>query len=233
MEFRILGPLQAIDGESEIPLGPGKQRALLAVLLLNANRTVSLQRIVEELWDVAPDTAPKAIQTHVSRLRKVLPEGILKTRSPGYLLEFDADQLDLERFEKLRDEGRVALAGDDPESAAALLAEALRLWRGPALAEFASEPLRRSEGARLQELHLATLEEEIEANLALGRHTELVGKLDGLVARHPLRERLRGQLMLALYRSGRLPGRAAHACRGTRPRARPCAPGSGARHTPP
>jgi DNA-binding SARP family transcriptional activator len=203
MEFRILGPLQAIDGETEIPLGPGKQRALLAVLLLNANRIVPLQRIIEELWDVAPDTAPKAIQTHVSRLRKVLPEGVLKTRSPGYVLELDADQLDLERFEKLRDEGRVALAGDDPESAAAHLAEALRLWRGPALAEFASEPLRRSEGARLEELHLATLEEEIEANLALGRHAELVGELEGLVARHPLRERLRGQLMLALYRSGR------------------------------
>jgi DNA-binding SARP family transcriptional activator len=203
MEFRILGPLEANDGETAIPLGPEKQRALLAVLLLNADRIVSQQRIAEELWDIAPDTAPKAIQTHVSRLRKVLPEGVLRTRPPGYVLELVPGQLDLHRFEELRDEGRVALAGSDPERAAARLAEALSLWRGPALAEFASEPLWRSEGARLEELHLATLEELIEAKLALRKESELVGQLEGLVARYPLRERLRGQLMLALYRAGR------------------------------
>ena len=203
MEFRILGPLEAVEDDAAIPLGPEKQRALLAVLLLNANRIVSRQRIAEELWDIAPDTAPKAIQTHVSRLRKVLPEGVLRTRPPGYVLELVPGQLDLHRFEELRQEGRVALAGNDPERAAARLSEALSLWRGPALAEFASEPLWRSEGARLEELHLATLEELAEANLALGKEGELVGQLEGLVARYPLRERLRGQLMLTLYRAGR------------------------------
>jgi DNA-binding SARP family transcriptional activator len=203
MQFRILGPLEVVADETAIPLGPEKQRALLAVLLLNANRIVSQQRIIEELWDLAPSTAPKAIQTHVSRLRKILPEGSLKTRPPGYVLELAPGQLDLERFEQLRDEGRAALASDDPELAAARLAEALSLWRGPALAEFASEPLSRSEGARLEELHLGTLEEQIEASLVLGKHAELVGQLEALVARYPLRERLRGQLMLALYRSGR------------------------------
>ena len=203
MEFRILGPLEAIEGERAIALGPEKQRALLAVLLLNANRTVSSRQLIEELWDLAPETALKAIQTHVSRLRKLLPTGALETRPPGYVLQLGPGQLDLDRLVELREEGRLALADDDPERAAACFAVALSLWRGPALAEFASEPLWRSEGARLEELHLATLEEHIEANLALGRHAELVGQLEGLVARHPLRERLRGQLMLALYRSGR------------------------------
>ena len=160
MEFRILGPLEAIEGERAIPLGPEKQRALLAVLLLNANRIVSSRQLIEELWDLAPDTALKAIQTHVSRLRKLLPAGALETRPPGYVLQLGPGQLDLDRLVELREEGRLALADDDPERAAACLAEALSLWRpGPALAEFASEPLWRSEGARLEELRLATLEE--------------------------------------------------------------------------
>ena len=204
MEFRILGPLEAREGEEFLPLGPQKQRALLAVLLLNANRTVSLDRLVEELWGAQPpDSAAKVIQTHVSRLRKVLPEGLLRTRAPGYVLQLDTHEFDLDRFERLSAEGRQALADGDPERAGVLLGSALSLWRGPALAEFATEPLSSSEGGRLEELRLAVLEERIDAELAMGRHSELVGELESLVARHPLRERLRGQLMVALYRSGR------------------------------
>ena len=174
------------------------------MLLLNANRTVSLDRLVEELWGAQPpDSAAKVIQTHVSRLRKVLPEGLLRTRAPGYVLQLDTHEFDLDRFERLSAEGRQALADGDPERAAVLLGSALSLWRGPALAEFATEPLSSSEGGRLEELRLAVLEERIDAELAMGRHSELVGQLESLVARHPLRERLRGQLMVALYRSGR------------------------------
>ena len=204
MDFRILGPLEARDGDVSVPLGPKKQRALLAVLLLNANRTVSLDRLVEQLWgDEPPDTAAKVIQTHVSRLRKVLPDGMLRTRAPGYVLEIEGEELDLERFERLCAEGRRALAGGEPEQVAASLSAALALWRGPALAEFVSEPFSVTEGARLEKLRLAALEDRIDAELALGRHADVVVELESLVVRHPLRERLRGQLMVALYRSGR------------------------------
>jgi DNA-binding SARP family transcriptional activator/tetratricopeptide (TPR) repeat protein len=203
MEFRILGPLEASDGGSLIPLGPTKQRALLALLLLDANRVVSQRRILEELWDDPPASAAKAIQTYVSGLRKVLPAGSLTTQPPGYSMKVEPDSFDLERFEQLRNAGRSALASHDLDHAAARLSEALTLWRGPALTEFASEPLSRSEGARLQELYLATTEDRTEVLLALGRSGEVAAELDALVAQHPLRERLRGQLMVALYRSGR------------------------------
>jgi DNA-binding SARP family transcriptional activator len=204
MEFRILGPLEARQGEASLPLGPEKQRALLAVLLLNANHTVSVGRLVEELWgDRPPESAAKVIQTHVSRLRKVLPPGMIETRAPGYALRLDDGQLDLQRFERLRAEGRRALANGDHGRGSAALSEALSLWHGAALAEFGSEPLSQGEGARLAEVWLSTYEDRIDADLALGRHADLVAELESLVSHHPLRERVRCQLMLALYRCGR------------------------------
>ena len=204
MDFRILGPLEARDGDVSLPLGPKKQRALLAALLLDANKTVSLDRLVEQLWgDEPPDTAAKVIQTHVSRLRKVLPDGMLRTRAPGYVLEIEGGELDLDRFERLCVEARRARTDGHHEHAAEALAAALALWRGPALAEFSSEPFSLTEGARLEKLRLAALEDRLDAELALGWHADVVVELESLVASHPLRERLRAQLMIALYRSGR------------------------------
>jgi DNA-binding SARP family transcriptional activator/pimeloyl-ACP methyl ester carboxylesterase len=203
MEFRLLGPLEVSDGTAPLRLGGRKQRALLARLLLDANRTVAVERLIDDLWgEDPPETAAKMVQISVSQLRKILPPNILQTRPPGYVLEVDRDSVDLHRFERIVDEGRAALAAGETAAAADLLREALQLWRGPALAEF-SEPFAGLEGARLEELRLAALEERIEADLALARHGELVGELEALVARYPLRERLRGQLVLALYRSRR------------------------------
>ena len=200
MEFGLLGTLEVRAGDGPLPLGGPKQRALLALLLLHANRVVARERLIDELWgEDPPETAVKAVQVYVSRLRKLLPEGMLVTRPPGYLLEVEPEALDLQRFERLVAEARKA----DPARASTLLREALGLWRGPPLAEFGEEPFARVEAGRLQDLRLAALEERIEADLALGRHAELVGELEVLIAEHPQRERLRGQLMLALYRSGR------------------------------
>ena len=204
MEVRILGPLEIGDEEALLALGPQKQRALLALLVLNANHAVSVERLVDGLWGVeAPEKAVKAIQTYVSRLRKALPEGMLCTRPPGYVIELDPDHLDLHCFERLLAEGRHALAEGRSAQASAALRQGLALWRGHALTEFASEPFAGTEGARLEELRVLALEERIEADLALGRHTDLVGELEAHVGDHQLRERFRGQLMLALYRSGR------------------------------
>ncbi|MGH3134395.1 MAG: alpha/beta fold hydrolase [Gaiellaceae bacterium] len=203
MEFRLLGPLEVGDGETSLELGGRKQRALLARLLLDANRAVSLEQLVEALWEEEiPETASKMVQLYVSRLRKVLPGGVLRTRPPGYLLEVGEHALDLQQFERLFAEGRAALAAGDVEAALERLQAALSLWRGPALAEF-SEPFAPPERARLDELRLACLEERIEAELALQRHRDVIADLEALVGRHPLRERPRRQLMLALYRSGR------------------------------
>jgi DNA-binding SARP family transcriptional activator len=200
---RLLGPLEIELEGRPVPLGGRAPRALLARLLLDANRAVAVDRLVEDLWgEEAPASAVKMIQIHVSALRKVLPEGMLVTRSRGYALEIDPDAVDLVRFEALRREGQEALATGSHELAAERLREAAGLWRGPALGEF-DEPFAAIESARLEELRVASIEDRIEAELALGRHAGLVGELDALVARHPLRERLRGQLMLALYRSGR------------------------------
>jgi DNA-binding SARP family transcriptional activator len=204
MDFRILGPLEAADGQALIPLGGRKPRALLARLLLDVNRTISVERLVEDLWgESPPDTAPKMVQIYVSQLRKVLPEGTLRTRPPGYVLEVPEAAIDLHRFEQLRGEGRAALARGDPATAATLLREAFSLWRGPALAEFADEPFAAPEQAQLEEARLTCREDRIDAELALGRHADLVGELEALIGRHELRERLRRQHMLALHRSGR------------------------------
>jgi len=203
MEYRVLGPLEAIDGEAPIALGPPKQRALLARLLLAEGRTLATEQLVDDLWgEDVPDSAVKMIQIHVSQLRKLLPADTLLTRPPGYALDIDPASLDVVRFARLRERGRAALAGGDPAGAATALAAALALWRGPALGEF-SEPFAGIEQAHLEELHLACREDRIEADLALGRHADLAGELEMLVRGNPLRERLRGQLMLALYRSGR------------------------------
>ncbi len=204
MEYRILGPLEVVGSGKPVPLGPEKQRALLALLLLDAGRVVAVDRLVDGLWGGEPPArADKAIQTYVSRLRKTLPVGALRTRSPGYVIDLGPDLLDLHQFERGVAEGRLALAEGRFASASATLGEALDLWRGAALAEFAHEPFGETERARLEERRLLALEERVEAELALGRHAELVAELEGLVGEHPLRERFRGQLMRALYGSGR------------------------------
>jgi YVTN family beta-propeller protein len=204
VEYRVLGPLEVRDGAESVPLAGAKQRALLALLLVNANHVVSRDRLIEELWgEQPPETAVQSVQVYVSRLRKLLPPGTLLTRAPGYLLEIEPDELDLRRFERLLADGRNAIGAGDPEHAAAVLHEALALWRGPVLAEFAFEPFAQTEIGRLEDLRLAAVEERLEADLALGRHADLIGELEALIAEHPYRERLRAQLMLALYRSGR------------------------------
>jgi eukaryotic-like serine/threonine-protein kinase len=190
MDFRILGPLEVSDCGRLLELGGHKQRALLALLLLDANRVVATERLIDALWDEdPPETAQKALQVHVSQLRKLLGKERLQTKSPGYLVRVEAEELDLNRFQRLTAEGK--------------LAEALALWRGQPLAEFPGQRFAQAEGARLKELHLACLEQRLEADLAEGRHAELVVELGRLVKQHPLRERLRSQLLLALYRSGR------------------------------
>jgi DNA-binding SARP family transcriptional activator len=203
IDARLLGPLEFERERASIPLGTPGQRALLARLVLDANRTVAVDRLVEDLWGAdVPPTAVKMVQIHVSRLRKLLPAGMLVTRSPGYAVEIEPEALDLVRFERLREQGRTALAAGRPADAAEHLRAALALWRGPALAEF-DEPFAAVEAARLEELRLSCIEDRIDADLALGRHAELIGELSALVIREPLRERARTQLMLALYRSGR------------------------------
>jgi DNA-binding SARP family transcriptional activator len=204
MEFRILGSLEVLADGREVPLGGARQRAVLAVLLLHRGEVVPVDRIAEELWgERPPETAIKTVQVYVSRLRKVLPQDVLATRSPGYVLGISPDELDLDRFERLVDEGRSLLARGLPADASERLRDALSLWRGPALADFAYESFAQTAIARLEEIRLAAVELRIDADLALGRHDELVGELEALVAEHPLRERLRRHLMTALYRSGR------------------------------
>ncbi len=203
-QFRLLGPLAVtVEGEP-LALGGQKRRALLAALLLEANRIVSRDRLIDALWgEEPPDTARNTIQVYVSQLRKLLPEGTLETAPPGYRLAVDPEAIDLFRFIQLTQQARAALTVGNASDAAETLREALALWRGPALADLAWEPLAQGEVVRLEELRLAALEDRIDADLALGRHGQLIGELESLVAEHPLRERLRGQLMLSLYRSGR------------------------------
>jgi DNA-binding SARP family transcriptional activator/pimeloyl-ACP methyl ester carboxylesterase len=205
MQFALLGPLEANDGAGQIRFGGRKQRALLARLLLDANRTVATERLVDDLWgDEAPESAQKMVQIYVSQLRKVLPGGMLQTRQPGYALAVDLDSIDAVRFERLRREGEAAHAAGNAELAVERFREALALWRGEPLGEL-SEPFARAEAGRLEELYLACVEARIDADLDLGCHAALVAELEVLVARHPLREDLRAQQLLALYRSGRQP----------------------------
>lgn len=204
MEFRILGPLEAWAEGRELSLGGPKPRALLAVLLLHPNEIVPADRLIDELWgEDSPEDAAAALRVNVSRLRKALAPDVLTTRSPGYALRVEPDALDLQRFERLVDEGRTMLERGLATDAAARLRDGLSLWRGPALADFTYESFAQAPIARLEEIRLTAVELRIEADLVVGRHDELVGELEALVAEHPLRERLRSYLMTALYRSGR------------------------------
>jgi DNA-binding SARP family transcriptional activator/ABC-type branched-subunit amino acid transport system substrate-binding protein len=174
------------------------------VLLLHRGEAISSERLIDELWgEQPPVTASKTLQVYVSHLRKALGDGLLQTEGGGYRLTLERDQLDLEQFERLVAQGREALADGDPATAAERLRAALDLWRGPPLADFGYEPFAQSEIARLEEERLAALEDRVDADLALGNQTALVGELDALAREHPLRERLHAQLMLTLYRSGR------------------------------
>jgi predicted ATPase/DNA-binding SARP family transcriptional activator len=206
MDFRILGPLEVDEAGQALPIADGRQRALLAILLVHANEPVSTDELIDELWgEHAPAAPRKGLQVQVSRLRRALGEDSARvvTRPNGYLLHVEPGELDLDRCERLAREGRESLSTDNPGRAAERLREALRLWRGPPLADFVFDPFAQAEIGRLDELRLALLEDRIEADLACGRHAELVGELEALVAEHPLRERLRRQLVLALYRGGR------------------------------
>lgn len=204
MNFRILGPLEVWDEGREVSLGGPKPRALLAVLLLHPNEVVPTDRLIDELWgEDSPDDPAAALRVNVSRLRNALPHDVLTTRSPGYIVRVESDELDLHRFERLVDEGRSVLARGLAADASERLREALALWRGPALADFAYESFAQPAIARLEEIRLAAVELRIDADLVLGRHDELVGELEALVTEHPLRERLQRYLMTALYRSGR------------------------------
>src|SRR5829696_5042611 len=211
IDFRILGPLEVLDEGHRVALGGSKQRALLALLLLHANETLSTDRLIDELWgERPPANAAKTVQMQISRLRKALAgeagdgsAGVVVTRERGYQLILDPDRLDSQRFERLVAEGRSELAAGRPESAVTALERALSLWRGAPLAELAYEPFAQREIARLDDLRVAALEALIEAKLALGAHAEVVGRLEALIGEHPYRERLRAQLMLALYRCDR------------------------------
>jgi DNA-binding SARP family transcriptional activator/WD40 repeat protein len=204
VEFRILGPLEVVQDGELCVLGAAQQRALLAVLVLHRGETVSMDRLIDELWgERAPATAAKTVQVYVSHLRKALGRGVIVTHGRGYRLAAAPGQVDVGQFDLLIAEGRRALADGDAARARARLGSALGLWRGEPLADFAYEPFAQSAIARLQEARLAALEDRIDADLAAGRDGELIPEIESLVAAHPLRERLRGQLMLALYRAGR------------------------------
>src|SRR5215216_1755160 len=202
MEFWILGPLEVTSGGRPVELGYTKQQVVLGALLLYANRVVPRERLIDELWgESPPPSAAKLIQGYVSGLRRALGRDAIVTRSGGYLVHVDPERLDAARFERLVAEGRACR--DDPERAAKRLGSALALWRGSPLAGLPLQSSARHELARLAEQRLTALEQRIDAELAVGRHHELVGELRELVAIHAYRERLCGQLMLALYRSGR------------------------------
>jgi DNA-binding SARP family transcriptional activator len=205
LEFRILGPLEVVCEQGPIRLGGPKQRATLAILLLSPNRVVPVERLADNLYaGAAPVTAVTQVQRQISDLRKVLGSAsAIETRAPGYAVQLSSDQLDLNRFERRTEEAAQALARGEAQAAADLLREALGLWRGAPLADLGYESFAQTAINRLEELRLAALERRIEAELALGQHAGLVGELEELVAEHPLRERFRGQLMLALYRSSR------------------------------
>ena len=200
MEFRILGPLEVVDAGQPVPLGGAKQRMLLALLLLTPNRPVSVDRLIEAIWSGDPPAAaPNALQYHVSQLRKALGEAVVVTQEPGYLIRVERGQLDLLRFEQLVGQAERAA----PAEASRLLGEALGLWRGEALAELADDVLAQPEVQRIESARLGALERRIDADLALGRHAQLVPELEALVHAHPLHEGLVGALMRALYGAGR------------------------------
>src|SRR5262245_54193980 len=198
LAFRILGPLEVVAGDRLLTPRGRKQRALLALLLLHPNEVVPSERLIDEIWgEEAPASGLSALHVRVSQLRRALDSAgeVLVTRPPGYLLRADEERLDSRRFERRLAEGRALAADGEPAAAVEALNEALALWRGPALVDLASEPFAQAEIARLEELRLVCGEERIAAELTLGRHRDVVGDLEALVATHPLRERLHSQLM--------------------------------------
>jgi DNA-binding SARP family transcriptional activator/streptogramin lyase len=202
--FRLLGPFEVDRDGHVLELTSGKERALLALLVLHRGQPLPSDRIVDGLWgERPPASAAKSIQVYVSHLRRVLPAETLVTRGRAYLLDVPEEALDSERFRRLLDEGRASLRAGRHDEAADLLQRGLSLWRGPPLADLAYEQFAQTEIAHLEELRLVALEERIEADLALGRHSAVVPELERLVREQPLRERLRAQLMRALYASGR------------------------------
>jgi DNA-binding SARP family transcriptional activator/DNA-binding beta-propeller fold protein YncE len=211
MDFRLLGPLDVVDHGRSIQVGHGKRRSLLVLLLLHPNEVISAERLIDALWgEHPPATAAKSVHVYVSQLRRELGRdavsangGVLVTYGNGYAACVGAEDIDTQRFERMLGDGLRALATGDARRASARLTEAIAMWRGPALADLAYEPFAQQEIARLEELRLVAVEGRIDADLELGRHAELVGELEGLVREHPLRERPRAQLMLALYRCGR------------------------------
>jgi YVTN family beta-propeller protein len=212
VEFGILGPLEVWRSGCAVPLGGPRQRAVLALLLLEANRVVSMDRLAEDIWGGHPPEGwATTLQIYVVHLRQALEPGrpkgaaasVLVTKGRGYLLQLDPGQLDAARFQDGFTAGRAALEAGRHAEAAETLRQALELWRGPVLADLADYAFTRPEAARLEELQLAALEARIGADLALGRHDALTAELEQLAGEHPLRERLHGQLMLALYRCGR------------------------------
>ena len=204
MDFGILGPLLVSRNGREVPIGAAKQRALLTLLLLRRSEIVSTEAVIDELWgEQPPATAVKVVHVYVSQLRKALGQGLLETRPAGYVLRLEPDALDADRFERLLARARDLLADGDVREADGVLRDALGLWRGPPLAEFRYHDFARDEISRLEELRIVALELRLEADLAVGRHAGAVPELEALVRDHPLRENLRGLLMVALYRSGR------------------------------
>ncbi len=203
MEFRILGPLEVgLDGPPFAAKGR-KPRALLALLLLHRNETVPADRLIDDLWGESPPaTAANTLQVYVSQLRKLVEDRLVR-EGAGYRLRVQPGELDAERFERMAAEGASALAGRSYAKASEQLLEALGIWRGPALVDVQYEPFARAEITRLEELRLVAIEDRLEAELGLGRDHEVVPELEALVSEYPVRERLRGLLMLALYRGGR------------------------------
>ena len=200
MEYRVLGPLEVIDDDVVVALNAAKPRALLAMLLLRANEFVSNDRLIDDLWeDKPPATAGKVLQTYISQLRRTLGQEVIETGPGGYRLRVDPERVDLLRFRRLVADGR----GGEREEVASRLREALALWRGEPLVEFSHQAWARGEAERLDAVRLDAVERRIEADLAAGRDRELIDELETLVGAHPLRERARAQLMLALYRAGR------------------------------
>jgi DNA-binding SARP family transcriptional activator len=212
IEFLVLGPLEARRGGRQLKLGSIKHRMVLAKLLLHPNQVISTDELIDTVWgERPPPTVRQSLQNHVAALRRVIEQAgtpvgqprTLRTRDPGYLLQVDPDQVDLYRFRRLVDQGRAALEDGAACKAARLLHEAEGLWRGPVLADVVATGASWPELAGVDELEIGAIETRIEADLVAGRHAELVGELEALIRRHPLREHLHGQLMLALYRSGR------------------------------
>ena len=207
MEFRILGPLEVLEEGRPLAVGRLKERTVLAVLLLHPNEFVSRERLIDELWGPAPPaTARKAVNVYISKLRQTLARNghdPIATADGGYRLVVDPDLLDADRMRGLVAVARERMADGESEAASRLLEEALAFWRGPTLAGLALESFGRDEVVQLDELRLTVLMDRIDCDLAQGRHEQVLGELQVLVREHPLRERLRAQQMLALYRADR------------------------------